>query len=298
VQLDTVVYVDPKSIQGAKGTLIVSVKDPTGAGVSGAHVTGVDSEQPTNSFSLDTGSDGCLYFPSLTPSATMSVTIVKSGYIALTPPGTQQTLQIVAGSIAKGAFQYSAPAALSFTSGDTSHPLPGVLPVSWHVNATNPVVHYVTVATPPSGLWPDTGGVTVTGGFNSAAVAGALLPGQTTSVVLPSAPVFLRGMPKNVAVSGTSGGTSLALGTTDSMGQLNVSLPYGMWSFTCSGQTQTLTTPLAAPPGGGATSAVRVDFTLANLDGLSPSPTPSPTASPTGSSSASPTVTPSPSVTP
>jgi Tfp pilus assembly protein PilV len=293
VTLDTVVFADMTGAVTNTASLVVLVSDQLGNPVSDVLVTGTDTHQAVNSFALVTGADGCLYLPGLTASTGINITIARTGYIAKTGTSTSTSVALVSQEKAQARFMYAAAASVTFTSGDPAYPYPSTMPVTWQENVTGSSANVTTANAIVSNLWPETSGLTAWGPCLGTHTTLGLTPGATTSTTLPPALVKIRGLAANVAVTALCSGTTVNLGRTDSLGVVKVSLPYGNWSFTSSGQTQTLVTPLVAPLLGVPVPVTTVSFTLANLDGESPSPSPSPSPSGSGSPSASPSVSPS-----
>jgi prepilin-type N-terminal cleavage/methylation domain-containing protein len=287
------------------GAAAISVIDQIGAPVSDVVVRGVDTTHPTNAFTYTTGDDGCIFVPGLTPSASLVVTISRSGappFVSMTPTGTSQTVAISASSLAKPTFYFAQSSGITFDGDRPEYPLVTGFPVSWKLNETGASVQAGTIGQSVSGQWPSTAGFTAWAGdcadadpevYASTRQTFGFVPGTDTGVVLDVRPVKLRGITADTAVTATHVGggagctsTPLPLGRTDSKGILKVGLPNGTWQITAGPQSQQIG-PLA--PGGEDPTTV-VNFTLANLD--APSPSPTPTESSTASPSPSPTVTP------
>ncbi len=281
VTLDTVVFAEAATASGTTGTVVVFVIDERGSPVSDVRVVGTDASHSANNFSYYTGSDGCLFIPGRTAPATIQIVISRAGFVSSTPTGATGTVPVEAGVASKLTLRYAAAASLQFSTGEATYAYPPTMPVTWQVNATGSSTNAATAGVTVTDLWPTTAGVTAWAACSAPQVFGSLTAGATTAITLPAARVKIRGLPQDVAVTGTCGTTTVALGSTNSLGILKVGLPYGLWSFTSTGQTQVLADPLAAPPQADPDEVVRVDFTLADLDGASPTPTPTVTPTPT-----------------
>jgi type II secretory pathway pseudopilin PulG len=283
------------------GTAAISVVDQIGAPVSNVTVTGVDSTHPANAFSYTTGDDGCLYIPSLTPSASLVVTISRAGYVSRTPTGTTMTVPISTGSLARPTFYYAPGAGISFTGDREQYPLVDGFPVSWQVNETGATLNRALVGQPVADQWPSTSLFSAWAGdcadadpedYSASRQSFPLIPGETPVVALDVRPVKLRGITADTPVTarhvGSAPGctsTDLPLGRTDELGILRVSLPNGTWDVSAGPQTKQVG-PLGPPAEGAEDPVTTVNFTLADLDNPSPSPSPVPSGS--GSPSPSP----------
>lgn len=290
--LESVIIPEPGKGPGATatgptGAVAVSVVDQLGLPVSDVVVTGTDTAQPTNAFSLTTGSDGCLYLPALLVSGSLKVTVAKSGYVASTPTGTSQTVQVTNAGLTKAGFSYAPSTSLQFTSGTPGFVVPPTAPVTWQPNTTGSTPTKVTVATAPTGLWPATTGFSAWLGtctdnapsaYGSSAPAFAFTAGGISTAGLIAAPVYLSGitpaLPVTAKYAGTDPtctGSTIDLGKADAAGSLSVLLPYGTWNVTAG--TQTRPTGALTP----TTGPALLPFTLFTA---SPSPSPSPSGTP------------------
>ena len=303
------------------GAAAISVVNDALVPVSDVRVTFSDAFHTENSLSaLVTGFDGCLFLPKLTPSASLVVTISRSGYVPSTPTGTVKTLSISPDLVTKVTFEYAPAATLKFTGSEADFPLPADTAVRWKTSGTGGSVQSNVITDTVTGLWPGdsidgwAGGCPDADPQNLASTRPnyTLYGGQTTVAALAVAPVKLTGLMPNQAVTAkhTAGNCTVdeAIGTADENGVLRVGLPYGDWSFKATtltpatAETLTLPNPLLPPAPGDAPTVVTLPFTL-QVDikpTISPSPTgtPSPSPSPTGtdfpSLSPTPTTTPSP----
>jgi prepilin-type N-terminal cleavage/methylation domain-containing protein len=301
----------PPATPSAAGTgaAAISVIDQIGAPVSDVVIRGVDTTHPTNGFTYTTGDDGCIFVPGLTPSASLVVSISRSGtpaYVSLTPTGTSQTVSIAASSLARPTFYFAPAAGITFAGDRPEYPLLAGFPVSWQVNETGASVNPGTVGTTVSGQWPSTSGFSAWAGdcpdadpqgYGLPRESFAFVAGSDASVVLDVRPVKLRGITANTSVTVKHAGsgpgcssTTLDLGKTDAKGILKVGLPNGAWQVSAGAQTQQVTLTPPAPEADDPTTVV--NFTLANLDEPSPSPTPTSTSTSTETPSPSPTETP------
>lgn len=312
VSVDTVVIPESTGEVSGTGSVTVRVVDQVGLAVSDVTVRGTDAFRPANSFTLTTGSDGCLYLPSMVPSASLVLTAERTGYVPSTPTGATQTLQITADTLSRSTFTLGAATTVAFESTDPDFPLPADVPVTWQVNATGSSVNTAVAGTPVTGVYPDASGVSAFAGvcadadplaYAVARPAFALDPGGISLLSLPAAPVRLRGLPADVPVTarytGSDAGcgvTTIALGRSNTSGVLRVALPYGDWEFTAQTQTVPLAQALVPPTEGAEAEVTVVAFTLANLDDPCATPSPTGTESPTPTGTGCPT--PTPTVTP
>jgi hypothetical protein len=314
--IDTVVVPEASQTVDGTGSATVAVVDQMGAPVSDVAVRALDPVQPTNAFTLTTGSDGCLFLPSLKPSASLAVSVSRAGFVPSTPTGAAQTLQITAGSVARSTFELAAQATITFTAGDPEHPLPLALPMSWQVNTTGAAVTTSTADAIVTGLWPNTNGFSAWAGactdanpsFYGATRQGfAFIAGKTTNAAVSAVPMKVRGLPADTVVTAKYAGADAActnleinLGRTNEVGVLLTALPYGDWTFDAAGETQPLIEPLVPTVDGTAHVVVWVNFTLADLDAPSSTATPTGSATVTATPTATPTVTttPTPTATP
>jgi hypothetical protein len=183
---------------------------------------------------------------------------------------------VIAAQLANADFLYAASSRLQFTSGMSTYPYPPAIPVTWQFNDIGSTTNATTAGSTVSDLWPSTGGMKATTLCTAPWITAGFTAGQSTLVTMPASKVLVRGLPANTTVSGKCGASTVVLGKTDSIGQLKVGVPYGVWTFSASGQSETQGQVLVA-----SESVITVAFTVANLDGLNPSPTPTPTPTPT-----------------
>jgi prepilin-type N-terminal cleavage/methylation domain-containing protein len=307
--LDTVIQPDATQTPSGTGAAAISVIDQVGEPVSDVTIALADAAHPQNVRTYVTGVDGCIYLPDLVPTANLAVTVSHAGpppHVPSTPTGTQQTVQITEGGLARPTFSYAPAASIVFAGRDEEFPLPGDLPVSWQINSTGEAVQESALGATVTGLWPETGGFTAWAGTCSDADPAALsatrqafglVGGGSTTARLASGPVRLRGLPADTPVTaeyvgpdGACALTSIALGRSNDKGILKVGLPYGDWRFVAEDETVRLDEPLVPAADGTPPEPVTVAFTLADLDNPSPSPSPSegPSESPSESGEASP----------
>ena len=303
--IDTVVAPEGSQTLDGTGAATVAVVDQLGGPVSDVVVRALDSIQPTNAFTLTTGSDGCLFLPGLKPTGSLSVTVSRTGYVPSTPTGTQQTLQVTAGSVTRSTFELAAQSTIAFGTVDEVHALPSAMPVSWQLNTTGSSPATSNAGGVVTALWPNTNGFTSWAGAcadsNPAAYgvtrqSFAFIAGQTTHAALLAVPLKLRGLPAGALVTGRYAGSdaacvgqTVALGAAGELGVLRIAMPYGNWTFVTPGQTQALTSALEPTPDGSPLDEVVVNFTLADLDNPSPSATATPSGTPSPTPSGGPT---------
>jgi prepilin-type N-terminal cleavage/methylation domain-containing protein len=314
VSVDTVVIPESTGEVSGTGSVTVRVVDQVGLAVSDVTVRGTDAFRPVNSFTLTTGTDGCLYLPSLVPSASLVLVAERAGYVPSTPTGGSQTMQITADTLSRATFTLAAATTVAFESQDPDFPLPADLPVTWQVNATGSSVNTALAGVPVTAIYPDPSGVSAFAGtctdadpltYAVARPGYALDAGGISLLDLPGALVRLRGLPADVPVTAryvgsdtVCGVTSVALGQSNDNGVLRVTLPYGDWEFTAETETIPLAEPLRPPADGSEPAVTVVAFTLANLDDPCATPSPTGTESPTPTGTGCPTPTPTPTVTP
>lgn len=296
--IDTLVAPQGSATVSGTGSITVKIVDQAGAPVSDVTVRGIDSAHPNNNFTYVTGPDGCLFVPNLQPSASLAVTVSRSGYVPPTATGATQTLAISAGSVTRSTFEYAAASSIIFGSANTQFPLASTTPVTWLGNSIGSTQQRSTAGATVGSLWPSTTGFTAWAGrctdsdpqtYSAPRPAFTFTAGQSTLATFGVQEVVIRGLladePVRARYAGSDAscnGLSIDLGSTNEVGILRVSMPYGTWQFLGGGETQS---PPAFVPGANGLPAERVTvaFTVASLD--SPSPTPSTS----GSSSASPT---------
>jgi hypothetical protein len=212
-------------------------------------------------------------------------------------------MSITANALSRQAFKLAAAASLQFASVDETFPLPAAMPVTWQFNTTGASASVAAAGGPVTGLWPEPSGINAFAGqcsdadpltYSLSRENFALEAGGLAVAQVATAPVKLRGITAATPVVAHYVGsdtactvTTVALGTTNAQGVLKVGLPYGRWTFSAGGQTQTA--PVMRPDDEGNPPPVEVvAFTLANLDGVCPSASPSGSASPTPTDTASP----------
>lgn len=304
---DTVIAPDVEQAAISGGSAAISVEDHIGQPVADVEVRGVDTGHPENSFVLTTGPDGCLFIPDLSPSGSLVVTVSHAGlptYVSNTPTGASKTVPIATGALSRPTFLFAPSASIQFAGTDSEYAPPGALPASWQISETNTTVQASALGGTVADLWPTSSGFTAwagqcaeadPSGFPGIVRQGfALQAGGNTVATLATAPVKLRGLPADEPVTaeyrgpdGTCTGWTIALGRSNDRGILKVGLPYGRWAFSADTETKVLDDPLAPPAEGAAADPVLVNFTLADLDNPSPSPTVTPTESGTGEPSGS-----------
>jgi prepilin-type N-terminal cleavage/methylation domain-containing protein len=282
--------------EDAVGAAAISVVNSATVPVSDVVVTFTDAfHQENNKSALTTGFDGCLFLPSLVPTASLVVTISRDGYVASPASGTSKTLAISDGVVTKVTFEYAAAATLRFTGNDPDHPLPADLAVQWKVKGTGGSIEDNAITDVVTGLWPGDE-VEAWAGFcpdadplftASARSSFALSPGATTVAQLPVVPLRIRGLLPDepvTAIHADDCDSTLALGRSAETGPLLVGVPYGDRKFRAAGENITPENPLSPPAPGVSAVVVVITFTQDEIKA-----TPSPTATDSGSPSPSPT---------
>lgn len=279
------------------GAAAITIVNEALVPVSDVVVTFSDEYHPANSRpAMTTGFDGCLFVPGLEPTASLVVSISRSGYVASTPTGTTKQLSIAADVVAKTGFEYAPAASLRFSGMDPDFVLPADTPVKWQVKGTSGALSTAQLTDVVTGLWPGDEVQAWVGGCPDADPAASrpsypLVGGGTTVAGLMVAPVRIVGLKPDQAVTAlhSADGCTVteALGTANENGVVRVGMPYGQWSFEAAEETQVLETPLAPPAPGSPADVVTVTFLL-QVD-VKPTPTPTPTPEESGSPSPSPT---------
>ncbi len=210
INADTVIIPpEPVAEDVTKGSAAIAVVDEAAQPVSGVSVSFADAFHPLNSLAaLTTGSDGCLFVPGLEPSASLTVTVSKDGFVSSTPTGTEKVVTISAGTVAKATFEYAQAARVQFTGADPEHPLPAAMPVLWQVKGTGGSAQEGVVNQPVTGLWPGNeieawaGACTDADPLSTLNARSAydLAAGQVTLAALATAPVKVRGLPEDAVV--------------------------------------------------------------------------------------------------
>lgn len=311
VTVDTVVFPETAYQVSGSGSATVKLIDQVGSAVSDVVVRGTDALNPTNNFTITTGTDGCLFIPNLAPTGSLTVNVSRAGYVSQTPTGTDAVLQVTSGNVSRSSFKLAAAATVQLAGVDSTYAIPAVLPVTWQFNTTGASATAGVVGTPATGLWPEPSGISIYAGscadadplaYSVSRQTFALNAGGTTTALLNAAPVRVRGlaadMPVTLRYVGNDAACSFApvvVGRSGAQGILRVALPYGDWEFVAGSETRRLPAPLAPLPDGSAPALVTVPFTIADLDNPCPTASPSPSGTPTGSPS--PTITPTPTAT-
>ena len=291
------------------GSIAAKIIDERGTAVSNATLSLVDLATSQTGGTYLTGPDGCVFVTKLAPSANWQVTIARAGFVPHVSNGTVKTTAVVANQTSKLEFEYAAAATLRFQSADAAFPIPNGIPFSMGPDPLS--ITRVPVTTYPksiSNLWP---AITGYQGWLGTCIDAdpasfapprttatnrtwyTVQPGQSSDAPLTGAAVVIRGLPANVQVTAkhakeATGACTTALsypiGTTDSVGRLQVTLPFGSWTLTAPGAPDE---PLVLDP---ASPTTVVSFPVASLD-MACVPTGSPTPAPSISATATPVAT-------
>jgi prepilin-type N-terminal cleavage/methylation domain-containing protein len=289
--LDTLVAPNANVSVDGTGGLTVAIVDQNNARVSGVSVQATDAVHPLDSFTQVTGPDGCIFVPGLEPTGSLSVSVSRSGFVSSTPTGTTKTLTVINSAVTRSTFELAQAAEISFSSTDAEFPFTQGLPVTWQMNNTGASTNTSTIDGSASNIWPNLTGYSswaYTCADSDPASSSAqrqsfgLLPGATSQASLGGQALKLRGLTANTTVTAnylgndaTCAGSTINLGRSGTTGILKVSVPYGKWSFSAGGQTQTMATAFVPNPDGTPPDSLTVNFTLASLDIPTSSPTPS-----------------------
>jgi prepilin-type N-terminal cleavage/methylation domain-containing protein len=316
---DTLVAPQDDTSAATVGAIVAKVTNELNTPVEGVTVTGTNG-QSTFSTTAITGADGCVMIPNLSYApAAWTVTVQRAGYVPQTTNGNVKAATVAQGTVTQVPFLLAASSTLVFSSANGTYPIPNGLPMSFGPDAlaivATPVASYPhTIAN----LWPATNGYLAWLGTCLDADPKSAAAPRTTSVdrtwytsppgSLASAPltgvaVRVRGLNANSTVTITHAleatgncrtSVTYPIGKTDSLGVLRVLLPYGKWTVNSSGTPSIQVTLDPSAP------AKTVNFPVASLDVVcpTPSPTATPTPTPTATATATPSATPSPCVTP
>ncbi|MHB1613798.1 MAG: type IV pilus modification PilV family protein [Actinomycetes bacterium] len=278
---DTLLATPKGLLTGTTGAMSVQVINRTGAGEQGqtVYVNGPGGYATTGV----TPANGCAVFAFLAP-GTYTVSLNTPGYVDQNGVANpSQSVAVTTGATTNvPTFSYDQAATLALT---LAAPIGFTLPagVSYPVTLGNSVLQPLGVKPfPGSGatrtltpLWPSTSGYTAWVGDCQAADpaqypggnrGSALVtnPGQTTagSVGMGGVAVIVTNdsaipqagrtvtatfVPPSGGDQGCPSGESYTLGTTDSLGQLAVGLPYGTWQITAGGGSQQVSVTPSTP---------------------------------------------------
>jgi type II secretory pathway pseudopilin PulG len=265
------------------GDIAVRVLDSTGAGLDSIPVA-ISSSVGGDSQTTD--EDGCAFFAFLT-AGTYTVTLSQPGYVdGQGNSSPSQTASVVAGSTSSVQFDYEQASTLQLTlQGPSGAAVPDSLALTLantHLLpiGTRVVAGALGAARTVGNLFPYPDGYSAWVGDCADADPGAarapafaLSPGSVTSgvVLMPGVRITVtRGV---LPISGAtlvathatdtmcSTPRTVALGTTDATGSRSVSLPFGKWTISVTGQLPTTAWPSVTlvPPG---TSLVTVPVSI------------------------------------
>jgi prepilin-type N-terminal cleavage/methylation domain-containing protein len=262
VRSETVVTPGAAAFDPSLGHIGVQVNDESG-GPGGGHPVTVQQLNSSGGpaggpITQTTTSEGCAFFPYLAP-ASYRVSVNRAGFVD--PQGAsapQQTASVSAGQVAKFQFDFAAAADLDLTLGSQEYPVPANFPVVLGNGQLQPNGTKSFTGSGPSrtitGLFPfaDQYGVWL-GECSENNPAGnplslvAMQPGVASSANVFSGRVLVEVTTAGVPTPGVpiaasqaadttepevcSAVNNLAVGTTDALGQVKFSLPYGTWTI-------------------------------------------------------------------
>jgi prepilin-type N-terminal cleavage/methylation domain-containing protein len=295
VRAETLLAPGASSFDPTKGNIGAKVLNALGQPVEGiaVQVTGAATNR-TNY----TDDQGCAFFEGLTP-GTFTVAASASGYVTSAGIfAPSQPASVATGATTPIVFDYDKVGTLSAALGDSSYPAPSNVPLAIGQTALLPdgTVSYAGTGTPRSltNLFPFASGYTMwagscldadpqgaggSGPFYPSATRGAAVMADTTGspTTVPIAMAKLRiAVIENSSGNGIGGATvvathagtafcdfpgeSFTLPATGGGGDLRVSMPWGMWSFTVPGRTLVApVTPTFSP----TTSEIYVEVRVA-----------------------------------
>lgn len=271
VRAETLLAPGASSFDPTKGNIGAKVLDAKGSPVEGIAVTVTGSAVNRTQTTDDAG---CAFFDGLTPGA-FTVVANQSGYVssagAFVPSLPASVSQ---GNTTPVAFDYDRVGTLKLGLGDSGYPAPTNVPVTIGNTALLPDGHtsYAGTGTPRTltNLFPFASGYTAWAGScmdadpEGASTAGPYYPTATRGTAYQA---DTSGSPSTIAVSmarvrvavlddatgsaivgatvsAAHSGTAIcdfaenyALGSTDSGGDLKVSLPWGSWDFGVAGRS-------------------------------------------------------------
>ncbi len=271
VRAETLLAPGASSFDPTKGNIGAKVLDATGKPVEGIPVLVTGSSFSRTQLTDDAG---CAFFDGLTPGS-FTVTASQSGYVnsaGVFAPALPASVS--QGNTTPIAFDYDKVGTLKYSLGDSNYPAPATMPITIGNTALVPNGYKVYPGTGSTrtltNLFPFAAGYTAWGGAcrdgdpQGAGTAGPYYPtatrgpatqadtsGSPTTVPIDLAELRIAvldnatGSPITGAnVSTVHSGPALceatesyALGTTDTGGQLKVSLPWGSWDMSVAGRT-------------------------------------------------------------
>jgi prepilin-type N-terminal cleavage/methylation domain-containing protein len=271
VRAETLLAPGASSFDPTKGNIGAKVLDAKGLPVEGISVTVTGSAL---SRTQTTDDAGCAFFDGLTPGA-FTVVANQSGYVSSAGVfAPSLPASVSQGNTTPVAFDYDRVGTLKFAVGKSGYPAPAGVPVTIGNTALLPDGHtsYAGSGTPRTltNLFPFASGYTVwagscldadpegastSGPYYPTAIRGTAHQADTSgspstidiamaqlrvAVLEDSSGSAIVGANVSAAHSGTAicdFPESYTLGSTDSGGQLRVSMPWGSWDFSVAGRT-------------------------------------------------------------
>lgn len=261
---DTLLTPRKGTYSSTTGHIAVKVINRNGVGAGGHTVT---ISGPSGTISGATASDGCALFAFLTPGS-YTVSVSTSGYVDRQGGTTPTTTAVVStAQIWKGTFDYARAATINatFVKADASHPLPAVMDLTLDLGNAG-LLPAGSISRPGTGvtrsvggLWPYLSGYQLWAGDcldsdplttgDPRADPVTTSPGGTVAADVDLGALDVKLRRGGAAVAGRtiiavhqadsscSSGDLVTLGTTDGVGKLSVSLPYGTWELQSVGDT-------------------------------------------------------------
>jgi hypothetical protein len=267
---ETDILTPQKTLLGNTTESYLAVKVINSAGLAQSGVN-VSLSGPSSATPTVTDSSGCAVFQ-LTTTGSYSATLNNTGYVDNTGNARPSKSQsVAAGQLYVLQFSYDQAATMRIVQSVlTGYPAPTLPSVVNYGNAALPgTTHSLAIPsggtyTTVTGLWPSSDGYTVWSGGCSDSDPGSTGAGRGSATVIPPggsldatsllAPVSVTVVSKstNLAVAGVtvtatdtgtcpSGQQSITLGTTNSSGVINASIPFGTWTLTTPTQYQAVT---------------------------------------------------------
>jgi len=221
VHVDTLINPDTRINDASHGTILVSVKDQTGAGVPGITVTAIPDATPNGATTLTTtpaatDDEGCTYILSVTP-GNYDVKISRSGYLDVNQASTvTKVISVTASSTASVSFQYEQAGNLS-----VNYPALTSIPTNLDTSYISTYGTYTTGApVSPQPLYPFSSGyVVLAGDWDDPAApgGGCAAPDPAawkagTALDGTSVPDGVRPQPQAAAAGGSSPSFTVPMG--------------------------------------------------------------------------------------